>query len=238
MHPSPSNASDPNELLLTYFADNNDLPTTYNVSTALGLLVSLPPSKANPPKLWSHLQDSEDKIVAFAEGSYQLLDDTNTNTPTPHRSATDGQGIPAFVGYGTSPTMKEFNGDGEVVYSADFGYKNLTHLAESYRAFKSSWQATPTTPISLVVKPVSGNGNGTCARAYVSWNGATDVEEYVVFGGADRAEMKPVGRFVKMGFETAFEVLGDFEFVQAGAVEDGRVVGMSSVVATGGSARL
>ncbi|KAK4506409.1 hypothetical protein PRZ48_000139 [Zasmidium cellare] len=196
LHSTPN----PNHLVLTYFADNNDLPTTSTPSVALTLLLT----PSSPPTLLSSLHDPVDPIASFAEGSHQPL---------------DGSG--AFVGYGTALVIKEFNTQGEVLYSADFGYRDLRRLAESYRAFKNEWHAVPSTRIALVV---SGE------KAFVSWDGATDVDSFLVFAGNGT---RAVGRVLRRGFETGFEIPGGCGDLLVRGVVGGRVVGMSGVVKVG-----
>lgn len=95
---------------------------------------------------------------------------------------------------------------------------------QSYRGFKSVWRGFPTSKPDLAV----GEDGDGCAVAYVSWNGATDVEGWVVFEGVDESRLRPVGRVGYRGFETEFAV-GE-RCVQVAAVVDGGISTRSSVV--------
>ena len=87
------------------------------------------------------------------------------------------------MAYGQIAILKEYGpnnnkNSSDVRYTAQFAAPNLV---QSYRGFKHEWHATPTTSPSLVVEK---NTNGTgCAKGYVSWNGATDVEAWAVYEG-------------------------------------------------------
>src|SRR5215212_4846489 len=72
-----------------------------------------------------------------------------------------------MVGWGgTVPRFTEFDADGAVTFDARF----LTPGAETYRAYRMPWSATPPARPSIAVREV-----GARALAFVSWNGATTV---------------------------------------------------------------
>ncbi|KAK4496651.1 hypothetical protein PRZ48_012633 [Zasmidium cellare] len=75
-----------------------------------------------------------------------------------------------LVGWGQVAATTEYGPDGEVRYHTAF---ETPETVFSYRAYKQVWHATPADwdPV-LVVE------NG---KAYVSWNGATDVESWSVY---------------------------------------------------------
>ena len=129
------------------------------------------------------------------------------------------------MGYGEIAVLKEYGpkspSGADVRWTARFGADSLV---QSYRGFKSEWHATPTTRPSLVVeKRASG-----CGKGYVSWNGATDVEAWVVYEGASVERLEEVGKVRFRGFETEFGVVE--EFVQVAAVVEGKIVRKSEVV--------
>ena len=126
--------------------------------------------------------------------------------------------------------MKEYgpnsaSGAGDVRWTARFGADNLV---QSYRGFKAEWHATPTTRPSLVVEKAAGRSGDGCGKGYVSWNGATDVEAWVVYEGDRPGNLKEVGKVGFKGFETSFGVAS--AFVQVAAVVRGEVVRKSEVV--------
>ena len=95
--------------------------------------------------------------------------------------------------------MKEFrsinSSSSNVRWTARFG---LDNLVQSYRAYKAEWQGFPTTSPSLFL---GENGNG-CRAGYVSWNGATNVEEWVVYESRAKEDLSQVSRIGNKGFET------------------------------------
>ena len=95
---------------------------------------------------------------------------------------------------------------------------------QSYRGFKSDWQGFPTTSPDLAV---AEDSNG-CRTGYVSWNGATDVQEWVVYEGQQpEGQLSQVGRVGFEGFETEFPV--GQPCVQVAAVVNGEVSSRSGV---------
>ncbi|KAF2096208.1 hypothetical protein NA57DRAFT_78976 [Rhizodiscina lignyota] len=211
-----------NKVKLHYFANNNDEPVTTVPSTGVELCLTLPPDPSNPPELLKDLSDPKNPVVVYAEGSYTPLENGNT-----------------LMGYGVQPFIKEFGPNptgADVRWSAQFGFD--PYGAGSYRAYKSEWSAIPSTKPSLVAKKITGSDKLTsCAgssklRGYVSWNGATDVEEYKVYAGDSKTDLKEVGEVLKRGFETVFSLPAGVKFVSVGAVVKGNSTAtMSKVVA-------
>lgn len=78
-----------------------------------------------------------------------------------------------LVGWGSSGAFTEFAADGEVLCDARFGAEAAFEFSpvSSYRVFRGAWTGSPSYPPSVAVV-----GN----KAYVSWNGATEVERWQV----------------------------------------------------------
>ncbi|QIW97559.1 hypothetical protein AMS68_003077 [Peltaster fructicola] len=215
---------DSKSLLLTMFDDSNQLYTQTNTSSALGIVLELPPNKATSPRPYSRLIDTSELIASYAQGSYELLPGGN-----------------AFVGFGARPFMKEFgpnkNGS-EVLWSAQFGYDNNNNTAVSYRAFKNDWHATPSEPVDVVVHMAAPQdelnycANGSQYRGYVSWHGATDIVAYSIHTGQSETCLDQVSTIPRLGFETEFVVPVNARFLQVMALKGARhAVGNSSIVA-------
>jgi hypothetical protein len=98
-----------------------------------------------------------------------------------------------FVGWGQQPYFSEFNPQGKLVFDARFVGSNIT-----YRAYRFSWSGTPAAPPSLAV-----SRHGRKMTVYASWNGATNVAAWRVFGGSRPSKMPAVATALKAGFETA-----------------------------------
>lgn len=78
-----------------------------------------------------------------------------------------------MVGWGSSGGFTEFGADGEVLCDGRFGAEAFFEFSpvSSYRVFRGEWIGMPAYPPSVAVV-----GN----KAYVSWNGATEVARWQV----------------------------------------------------------
>ena len=143
------------------------------------------------------------------------------------------------MGYGMEPYIKEY-GPGsstgaDVRWSAQFGAAGDS----SYRAYKSEWHATPAADPSLVVAnattgdPLSSCAGSSSLRGYVSWNGATEVQEWALYVGDSADGLSQVQVFENNGFETEFVVPASAKYVKVGAIEStgGNISRYSTVVA-------
>ena len=111
-----------------------------------------------------------------------------------------------LMGYGQLPIVREYGPavDGsDLRWEARFG--NAGKAVQSYRAFKQVWHATPAgwDPVLVVVERVDDESTGCGGRAYVSWNGATEVESWNIYALADGdIDVVILGSVPKRGFET------------------------------------
>ena len=126
------------------------------------------------------------------------------------------------MGYGSVPTLKEFDKDGNVVLTVRWGE---AEDVQSYRDYKAAWVGKPTSkPDVFACK----EGNGT--RVYMSWNGATEHKSWSLFGGAKNGTLSEVARVERSGFETSAYVAHSLEFVRVEASGEGIDTGVSEVV--------
>ena len=129
----------------------------------------------------------------------------------------------SLVGWGQVSGTTEYGPGGQDDVRWD-GLFETPMTVLSYRAYKHVWHATPAAwDPNLVVE------NGL---AYVSWNGATDIEAWNVYIGFSNSTMRLVGSAGKKGFETVFHVPEIGSVMQVGALQGGKEVRRSSVVAT------
>ncbi|KZP11149.1 hypothetical protein FIBSPDRAFT_837791 [Athelia psychrophila] len=98
-----------------------------------------------------------------------------------------------LVGFGQEPYFAEYTSAGDMLYSVLVGAADVA----SYRTLRFDWTGAPRTLPSLVVY----YSNST---AYVSWNGATEVDSWNFFGSSDKRNDTLLGNVKKSGFETAF----------------------------------
>lgn len=211
-----------NTALLSMFANDNKDIAANVTAKGLTLRLTLPPDPSSPPEVVTSFWDVNDEVYSWAEGSLMPLDNGNY-----------------FMGYGIRPVMKEYGPnpttEGDVRWSAQFADLNSGH---SYRAFRQVWHATPSTKPSLVVAKTDvpeslsecTESSSSSAVGYVSWNGATDVTSYVVYGGKTSDSLEEIGTIPKHGFETVFALPSNVSAIQVGAVEGSKVVRRSEVV--------
>jgi hypothetical protein len=99
-----------------------------------------------------------------------------------------------FVGWGQVSDFSEFNAAGELLFDA-----HLPGHVQSYRAFRFSWDATPSEPPEFAVQ----NEASGAQVVYASWNGATRVASWNVYAGPGTASLQLVAQAPRTGFETA-----------------------------------
>jgi hypothetical protein len=173
--------------------DNHNSPIENNTvpSTAKVVHINFDTKEAT---LVSRLLNQSGPIFATAQGNYQPLEDGNV-----------------FVGHGWIPVMEEYSPAGDILTTIQFGAAEprpdggfLSPLAPtlSYRDFKQSWTGCPKTKPDVFAESTS-DGHTT---VFVSWNGATDVESWEVYGGASADNLTSLATVRKGGFETEVKV--------------------------------
>lgn len=135
--------------------NNANTPTEADAATTgISMYVDLKERKATALRV---LSDSDDVIHSVSQGSYQL------NEESQH----------VVMGYGSISKLKEFDKNGRVVLTAQFGVDNEV---ASYRGYKCPWKATPFWKPSVVVQRATTD----TADVYMSWNGATEHDNWAV----------------------------------------------------------
>ena len=145
------------------------------------------------------LQSFHTDFYADSQGSLQALENGNF-----------------LLGGGRVPVVIEYNILGEETWRARFENKERGY---SYRTFRGDWHGTPKDwDPRLVVE------NST---AFVSWNGATEVEEWNVYVNG-----KLRGTAKRERFETLVRLDGliDHDCVRMGAVQEAEEVRLSNTV--------
>ena len=153
------------------------------------------------------LIDPEDAIYAASQGNLQLLSNGH-----------------AIMSYGSTPKIKEYKPDGDVLMTAQFG--NGDGNVFSYRGYKSEWVGMPKAPPSVFACTDAGNET----MVYMSWNGATEHKEWSVFGGDSKENFELVGKKRKTGYETSVAVPGHYGYIRAEASGAGIEPGKSAII--------
>ncbi|KAK4503466.1 hypothetical protein PRZ48_004381 [Zasmidium cellare] len=183
---------------------NAELFNGTDQSKAVIFHLQTPPNKGISPQLIKRIDHGSygEPYYADSMGSYNLLPNGNE-----------------IVGWGQVATSSEYGPDGDLRWEASFGTPGLVF---SYRFYKNEWHATPAAwDPSLVVEE---------GKAYVSWNGATDIEAWKVYTGISENSLQCAGVARKKGFETFFTVPANASYMQVGAIQGGEEVRRTSIV--------
>ncbi len=117
-------------------------------------------------------------VIAYAMGSAQQVADDHV-----------------VVGWGDRPIVSEFAANGTLLSEL-----RLASGRQSYRGFRSEWAGTPVEPPALASSrdPLIGD-----LTLYVSWNGATAVDSWLISAGSRSNQLRPIGVAARQGLETA-----------------------------------
>ncbi|KAI6878948.1 hypothetical protein KC360_g8580 [Hortaea werneckii] len=196
--------------------ENNTIPTS-----GKSLLLDL---STRTVTLQNQYLNTSGPIYTTAQGNYQPLPNGNV-----------------FLGHGWIPIFEEFSSGGEILSTIQFGhagklpteegggYESLprSETALSYRAFKQEWIGCPRMRPDVVVErhrqqqhqqwshqSAWKEGQGEGVTVYVSWNGATEVEAWEIYGGGgsygghnshaqDATKLSHLATIPKKGFESS-----------------------------------
>jgi len=170
----------------------------------------------NTTSLVASYHDPANEIYSDAQGSFSTIGDTGS----------------WIAYYGLTPTAKIFGPGGDTRWTASFGPTFGTKTSngtgpfwiQSYRMYKQEWHATLITNPTLVVKWKQGVG-------YVSWNGATEVQQWRVYTGSSSDSLVAGATVAKNGkFEVQLPVGKAASCVQVAAYDGATFLRNSSVV--------
>lgn len=136
------------------------------------------------------------RLASVSQGSVQVLPNGNV-----------------FVGWGRNPSFTEHTPDGACVLDVQFSpWREVGRREEgldNYRAFRGDWIGVPYwgPDIAAEQEQLEGDEEVVVVKAWVSWNGATEVRRWVLLAsdsgeGLDGPE-KVVAMADRHGFETA-----------------------------------
>jgi Arylsulfotransferase (ASST) len=147
-----------------------------------------------------------DKIQAGSQGNAQGLPDDHT-----------------FVGWGATGRFSEFDGRGDLLFDA-----NVPTGWDTYRAYRFAWHGAPD---ARPTASAQRNADGT-VTVHALWNGATDIERWIVVGGARSNALWPAGVGAWNGLDTTITLHTDAKEIAVVAQDrEGRLVGRSASVA-------
>jgi hypothetical protein len=137
-----------------------------------------------------------------------------------------GWGDPSQAAGYSFVSMTEVNPENQTILELTFDEPYV-----SYRAFRFPWQGLPSAPPALAYK-IAGN---TLTLGY-SWNGATDVTSYRVYGGASPQSLNWIEEKPKTDFETQSQLTdlqqGECYFQVAAMDQNGNEMARSQIIST------
>ena len=148
--------------------------------------------------------ENPQSIRSSSQGSMQVLPQIG------------GQDPKIFVGYGLNAAWTEFDVNGTALCDVHFGSKTSFERGDiqSYRTYKFAWTGRPETNPSVEITDDD-------LEVLVSWNGATDVAEWVLqcseTGSQDERDWADLTRVPKYQFETVLPVpedIGDARYLR------------------------
>ncbi|KAI3319819.1 Arylsulfotransferase-domain-containing protein [Xylariaceae sp. AK1471] len=141
-----------------------------------------------------------------------------------------------LIAWGQNPMYTEYTPDGEVVMDIQRGQVlPMDHGIEpviAYRAWKADWWGRPKWPPSIAAKTTRG-----VISIYVSWNGATEVDSYVLFTSDNITDLNGKDSIAAMssrtGFETSFQLQENMRYARIAALSrSGNILGYTKAVDT------
>jgi len=160
--------------------------------------------KAKTASLVSSVQHP-DGLSAGSQGNAQLL-----------------SGGHLFVGWGQLGRFSEFDSNGNLLWDGALpaGY-------DSYRAYRSPWVGLPNTDPTTEAE----SAGGAHVTVDAIWNGATEVDRWLVLAGSRPWGLRPAGSARWNGLDTAIDVHTRSPYVEVVALDDrGRPIGRSQLV--------
>jgi hypothetical protein len=156
-------------------------------------------------------------VFATFMGDTQRLPDGNTFLDW---------GAPSTVAGYDFVTMTEVSPDNQTLFELSFDQPYV-----SYRAFRFPWQGFPDTQPAL-----AGKVDASGITLGYSWNGATAVDSYRIFGGSSPQSLNQIGQQAKTDFETQSHLTNlpsnECYFQVAALDKNGKELARSPVIST------
>lgn len=218
-----------NETQMTIF-DNYSKRTSHDCvkdcSRGLHIAIDVAASPPTVQLLGEYLHPA--RIQSQSQGSVQVIEPV---------SGPDGSDIGnVFIGWGHCPSFTEHTASGDIVLNVQFSPWHTSEIRDAldnYRAYKMDWKATPHWDPAMAVER-SEHGQ---LSAFVSWNGATEVKEWLVrVANTNTTTSRGTGnvlvRSPRTGFETTMVLdATELRYAWAEALDkDGNMLRASKVV--------
>lgn len=179
-----------------------------------GMIISLDLA-ANSAELLKSFPQPAANPQSVSQGNLQVLDLVNWDASS------------VFLGWGQYPCITEYDTNGNLLFEAQLA----TEGAFNYRAYKFPNLTLTPTDVPAVYTYAQSNTSGTVY--YMSWNGATDVARWRMFGRAScDDDWTLVDTADKQGFETNHTVGETWQYGMVEAV-DGNGNGIKNSSSTG-----
>ncbi|MCL4561449.1 MAG: aryl-sulfate sulfotransferase [Chloroflexi bacterium] len=189
--------------------------TDQNPAPSRGVEYSVDEANKTVTKVWEYTHVPP--VFTDYMGDVQRLTDGNT-----------------FMGWGDAvsasgyvrSSMMELSPDNQTLFELTFDSPYV-----SYRAFRAPWQGFPLTKPALAFKV----GTGSLTLGY-SWNGATEVVAWLVYGGTSPQSLHVIEEKAKNGFETQSILTnlpaGECYFQAAALDQSGQEMARSLLIST------
>jgi hypothetical protein len=161
-----------------------------------------------------HSYDRPDHEISIARGNMQTLPDSNV-----------------FIGWATRGLISELAQGGTPIMEAKFSDEKMS----TYRSYKFNFTGRPHIPPVSKSIVYGSTPNTANTFHYISWNGATDVHSWNLYGATKNSSdsFSLLAKVEKTDFETMYMTKGYIAFVYVEAVGvDGKVMGVSIAAAS------
>ncbi|PPJ52088.1 hypothetical protein CBER1_10040 [Cercospora berteroae] len=137
--------------------------------------------------------------------------------------------VNVFAGWSDNAHISEHSPQGELLMEARWTSERFA----TYRAWKANFTSTPAEPPVLKAFTFGTRKEDAILAIYISWNGATEVDDWRFYATDPDGQTRILGRMQKTGFETLFQMKGCAAEIYAEAISrDSRVLGKSAVAPT------
>ncbi|KAL4779622.1 ASST-domain-containing protein [Aspergillus varians] len=189
-------------LLSLYNNGFNGYNKTHDYSS--GMIILIDHVRKTATQLRDYAPQNHD-MISSSQGNMQVLSNGNV-----------------FMGWGNNAYISEHDEEGNLVL---WGYIDKDRIM-NYRAQKFSWVGNPTDIPALWTYSRSTDSSSS-TTFYVSWNGATRVKHWQLYGAnSSTGSFTFLDTVLKDGFETRYTASGFYRYTYAEAMdEQGRVLG-------------